>query len=271
MAVGAAWVPPGIDPDQPSPARIHDYLLGGGHNFAADRRLADQVAAILPGAREIVFMSRAFLRRAVLFMMSAGIRQFLDLGSGVPTVGNVHEIAQRVDPDARVVYVDIDAIVVEHAKWLLEDNDRATAIQADLTDPDGILGHCQTRQMLDFTQPVGLVLVGVLPFVSYEWDLNAIIARYRDALVTGSYVAMTHMTSEVRPKLLGKAIDMASGPQTNVYPRGFDRFVTYFEGFELVEPGVVSEPLWRPELPDELPDGPYRDQVLGGVGRKSAR
>lgn len=268
MTVGAAWLPRGVDPEQPSVARMYDYMLGGGHNFAVDRQLAEQVAAVFPGAREIVLMNRAFLRRAVLFMMSAGIRQFLDVGSGIPTVGNVHELAQRADPEARVLYVDIDPIAIEHAKWLLRGNGRVAAIQADLTDPDGILGHSQARQLLDFTQPMGLLLVGVLHFVSDEWDLNAVVARYRDALATGSYVAMTQLTSDVRPKALNRAIDLAKDHQTvAAYPRSFDRFVTFFDGFELVEPGVVSQPLWRPDAEIEFADGPHRDQILVGVAR----
>lgn len=269
VTVDATWIPSDVDPDQPSVARIYDYLLGGARNFAVDRQLAEQIMAMVPESRDLARLNRAFLRRAVLFMVSAGMRQFLDIGSGIPTVGNVHELVQRTDPEARVVYVDIEPIAVQHSMLMLEGNDRATAIQADLTDPESILGHCETRRLLDFDQPIGLLLVGVLHFVPYEWDLNPIVARYRDALVPGSHVAMTHIASEVtRPDMAAEALDVAKSQQVMHYPRSREQFITFFDGLELVEPGVVSQPLWRPESQTDLADPSYRDQVIVGVGRK---
>src|SRR6201992_1123105 len=140
-----SWVPLGIDPNVPSIARTYDYMLGGAHNFAVDRQLADAAERIMPQAREIARLNRAFLRRAVLFMVESGIRQFLDIGSGGPTVGNVHEIAQGAAPESRVVYVDKDPVAVAHSELLLQDNDRSGVIQADLREPDKILADPVTR------------------------------------------------------------------------------------------------------------------------------
>src|SRR5439155_21352523 len=156
-----SWVPDGLDLDRPSAARIYDYLLGGGHNFAHDRELAERFLIAQPYAREIARLNRAFLRRVVLHMIDAGVYQFLDLGSGIPTVGNVHEIAQKAEPDARVVYVDYEDVAVAHSELMLEDNDRATIVQADLTDPPAVLEHPEAQKLLDLNQPVGLLMVGV--------------------------------------------------------------------------------------------------------------
>ncbi|MGH3995536.1 MAG: SAM-dependent methyltransferase, partial [Pseudonocardiaceae bacterium] len=156
-----SWIPDGVDLERPSGARIYDYLLGGAHNFAHDRELAEKFLKAQPNAREIARLNRAFLRRVVLFMIDNGVRQFLDLGSGIPTVGNVHEIAHKADPSARVVYVDYEDVAVAHSELLLEENDLATIVQADLTAPAEILQHPRTRAMLDFEEPIGLLMVGV--------------------------------------------------------------------------------------------------------------
>src|SRR5919197_2688282 len=146
----SSWVPEGLDLDRPSAARIYDYLLGGAHNFAHDRELAERFLRAQPNAREIARLNRAFLRRVVLFMMENGVRQFLDLGSGIPTVGNVHEIAQQADPGTRVVYVDYEDVAVAHSDLMLEGNDEATMVQADLTRPGDVLSHPVARRLLDF-------------------------------------------------------------------------------------------------------------------------
>src|SRR5919197_968071 len=160
MAERVSWVPDGVDTGKPSAARLYDYLLGGGHNFAADRALAEKFLQAQPNARTIARLNRSFLRRAVLFMMDNGIRQFLDLGSGIPTVGNVHEIAQQADPGTRVVYVDYEDVAVAHSDLMLEGNDEATMVQADLTRPSEVLDHPISRMLLDFSEPVGLLMVG---------------------------------------------------------------------------------------------------------------
>jgi SAM-dependent methyltransferase len=262
------WVPDGVDRDLPSSARIYDYLLGGRHHFAADREIAERFAAALPGSRDIARLNRAFLRRAVLFMVSSGVRQFLDIGSGIPTVGNVHEIAQRADPLARVVYVDHEPVAVAHSTLILEGNERAAAMQADLTHPQAVLSHPATRRLLDFAQPLGLLMVGVLHFVPELKDPDSLLAQYRDRLAPGSYLALSHFTADSRPAEMAAMVEVMKSSKDPIYPRSRQRFTELFAGFELVEPGVVSTALWRPDSTADLADRPERDQILAGVGRK---
>ena len=268
MTESLTWVPDGVDQDRPSSARIYDYLLGGGHNFAADRQIAEKFATALPGSRDIARLNRAFLRRAVLFMISAGVRQFLDIGSGIPTVGNVHEIAQKADPESRVVYVDIEPVAVAHSRLILEGNGRATAIQADLNDPEGILTHPDTVRLLDFAQPLGLLMVGVFHFVPEDNDPSKLLLGYRNALAPGSYLAMSHFTADTRAAEMAAMVEVMKRTKDPIYPRTRERFTQLFDGFELLEPRVVSTALWRPDSPDDLADRPERDQILAGVGRK---
>src|SRR5262245_6223814 len=155
MAGERDWIPDDVDISRPSVARVYDYALGGAHNLACDRAVFQQLLSIHPRVREMAWTNRAFLRRVVLYMMDRGIRQFLDLGSGIPTVGNVHEIAQRADPSCRVVYVDSDPIAVAHSELMLADNDQAAMIGADMRDPELILRHHTTRRLLDFDEPLG--------------------------------------------------------------------------------------------------------------------
>lgn len=268
MTLSKTWIPEGVDPDVPSMARSYDYLLGGAHNFAVDRQIVEEVLAAMPEAREIAMITRAFLRRTVLSMVSAGVRQFLDIGSGMPTIGNVHELAQEADPEARVVYVDVDPVAVAHSNLMLEGNDRVAAIQADIAEPDLILDHPRTRQMLDFTQPIGLVMIGVLPFVPDEKQPHQILARYRAALAPSSYLAITHFTADVRPTEVKAVVEITRKRKTDTYPRSHEQVVRFFDGFELLAPGVVSAALWRPDSRTEFASCPARDQVLGGLGRR---
>jgi SAM-dependent methyltransferase len=265
---GLTWVPDGVDLAVPSSARIYDYLLGGGHNFAADREIAEKFEAALPGSRNIARLNRAFLRRAVLFLISAGIRQFLDIGSGIPTVGNVHEIAQKADRESRVVYVDVEPIAVAHSRLILEGNVRATAIQADLNEPDGILNHPDTVRLLNFAEPLGLLMVGVVHFVPEEKDPGKLLATYRDALAPGSYLAMSHFTADTRAAEMAAMVEVMKRTKDPIHPRTRERFTEFFDGFELLEPGVVSTALWRPESQAEIAHRPERDQILAGIGRK---
>src|SRR2546423_345811 len=182
MAENQDWVPQGIDTAVPNAARVYDYFLEGAHNFAADRVMANQIEEVLPGVRDAIRITRAFLRRAVTFMVDSGIRQFLDIGSGIPTVGNVHEIAQRADPECRIVYVDRESVAAAHSELLLARNERAAVIQADLRDVEDIVDHAQTQRLLDFGQPVGLLMLAVLHFVPDSWDPVDIVARYPDPL-----------------------------------------------------------------------------------------
>jgi hypothetical protein len=263
-----AWVPQDIDAEQPNPARIYDYLLGGGHNFASDRAAAERVVTLLPGARDLIRRNRAFLRRAVLFMVSAGVRQFLDLGSGIPTVGNVHEIAQQADEQARVVYVDKEPIAVTHSRLLLEHNERATVIQADLCDPDSVLDAAEAREMLDFDQPIGLLTVAVIHFLADELRPFDVLAAYRERLAPGSHLALSHVTADTNATGIAGAMEVYQRSGNPVYPRSIAEIHRMFTGYELVEPGVVSAGLWHPDSTAELESYAEHPEVIVGVGRK---
>lgn len=269
MAVNAGWVPDEIDEKTPSSARVYDYLLGGEHNFDADRVMGAKFSEALPGAPIAARLNRAFLRRAVLFMAEQGIRQFLDIGSGIPTVGNVHDAAQGVDPSARVAYVDRDPVAVNHSRALLADNENAIAIREDLRDTDAILENPEVRELLDFDRPVGLLMVGVFHFIAPADEPAELIRTYRDRLVPGGFVALSHFTADSRPEEMAAMVEVMTKSSDPIYPRGREEFTSFFEGLELVEPGVVATPNWRPNGPDPDADGPVREQIYAGVGHKS--
>jgi hypothetical protein len=263
-----------INTGVPNPARIYDYFLGGKDNFPADREVAEQVVAIAPVARGIVEDNRAFLRRAVrLLAGEAGIRQFIDLGSGLPTQGNVHEIAQAAAPDARVVYVDNDAMVVTHSRALLA-GDNTAAIEADLRDPDSVMRHPEVRELIDFDQPIALLLMAILHFVPDEEDPYGIVARFRDALPAGSYLALSHGTRDIpaRTDMSPEAMAEMGTKVERLYQLTTASLVTrtraqverFFDGFDLLDPGLVEIQLWRPDEADALLPGGF----YGGVGRK---
>jgi hypothetical protein len=262
------WAPEGVDTDHPSAARMYDYLLGGNHNFAVDRKAAERILSIVPDAAVHAQANRAFLYRAVRYMLDAGVRQFLDIGSGVPTVGNVHEVAQRVDPEARVVYVDIDPVAVTHSRSILAGNPFATVIQADLRRPEGILRNPSVRDLLDFDQPVGLLLVAVLHAIGDDDDPYALVERLKTELAPGSHLVISHGTTDgVREQVEQVAKQSAE----NRYPlslRDHAGVVRFFDGFELVEPGLVWLSQWRPDHPSDVADQPERAGAYAGVGRK---
>ncbi|GAA3729411.1 SAM-dependent methyltransferase [Plantactinospora mayteni] len=261
------WAPEGIDLSKASVARAYDYWLGGSHNFAIDREFARQAIAAVPDLRMVARANREFLHRAVRFMIDMGIRQFLDIGSGIPTVGNVHEIAQKVVPDARVVYVDIDPVAVAHSEQILSGNEFATAIQEDLRRPEVILDHPATRALLDLDQPVGLLLASVVHAIPDEDDPYGILNRLRAALCPGSYLAISHVTTDSRPQEMGEGARLSGRTTTPVTARTRAQVERFFEGLELIEPGVVWSPLWRPESPEDVGDHPERMSFYVGVGR----
>jgi hypothetical protein len=262
-----AWPPANVDLDRPNAARVYDYYLGGAHNFVADREFAHEQKKRLPDVDHVALMNRRFLQRAVRELSALGVRQFLDLGSGIPTVGNVHEIAQRLDPQARVVYVDHETVAVAQSQLLLEDNAFADIVPADIREPEAVLDHEITRRLLDFRRPVGVIMCAILHFVSDESDPERMVATYRDALCSGSYLAMSHGTTDNRPDLqaFGDAYEQTRKPVT-LRPR--EGILRLFEGFELIEPGLVFTPQWRPEHPSEIGDDPERSGVYAAVGRK---
>jgi hypothetical protein len=266
MSERVSWVPDGIDTGKPSAARLYDYLLGGGHNFAADRALAEKFLQAQPNARTIARLNRAFLRRAVLFMMNHGIRQFLDLGSGIPTVGNVHEIAQKEDPRAHVVYVDFEEVAVAHSQLILEGHPHATIIQEDMTRPAAVLKAAEESGLIDFAQPVGVLTVGVFHFVPPEADPAAIVAAYRDAVPQGSYLAFSQFTQDLQPEEMAGVVEVMKRSQNPMFPRTKAEIEGLLAGFDVVEPGVVPLPLWRPEGMNT--DDPDKAGIYAVVGRK---
>lgn len=256
------------DYDRPSAARVYDYYLGGSHNFAVDREMARRAIAMWPELPQIMQANRAFLRRAVEHLVAQGVTQFLDIGSGIPTVGNVHEVAQAAQPDARVVYVDIDAVAVAHSREILAGDQRTSVVQADFLDVDAVLGSPEVRAQLDLSRPVGVLLVALLHFVPREADPAAVIGRYRDALAPGSHLVVSHATQEGQP-------DRADGHQalyrrtgTPMTMRSRSEIAALFDGFELVEPGLVFLPQWRPDPGTPPEEHPERFTGLAAVGRK---
>ncbi|CCH28877.1 SAM-dependent methyltransferase [Actinosynnema sp. NPDC047251] len=268
MTERSGWVPDDVDTGLPSAARLYDYLLGGGHNFAADRALAEKFLLAQPNARTIARLNRAFLRRAVLHLAAGGVRQFLDLGSGIPTVGNVHEVARRADPGARVVYVDFEDVAVAHSRLMLEHDEQAAVVQEDLTDPAAVLAAARGTGLLDFTEPVGVLVVGVLHFVPPEKDPTAVVAAYRDAVAPGSGLAVSQFTADLQPVEMAGIVEVMKKSMNPMFPRSCAEITALFSGFDLVEPGVVPLPLWRPEEGAVQEGDPGRAGILAGVGHK---
>jgi len=237
----------GVDLDTPSPARMYDYYLGGNHNFAADRAAAEQVAAAIPNVRGIARTNRAFLGNAVRYLLGQGVRQFLDIGSGIPTVGNVHEIIADARPAARVVYVDTDPVAVAHSITLLRGNPNASAIRADLRSPEAILSHHNVRTLIDLNKPVGLLLVSMLHFVD-DNDAYPAVAYLRDQLAPGSYVVLSHPVDEAFDN--ASADTVAQVYRRTTAPTGGLRsraqIGEFLSGLELTEPGLVWVSQWQP-------------------------
>jgi SAM-dependent methyltransferase len=269
MAGEPDWVPPGVDTRRANVARVYDYWLGGSHNFLADQDLGRAIAAVDPNVRVFARANRAFLGRAVRFLAAEGIRQFLDIGSGIPTEGNVHEIAQDADPAARVAYVDIDPVAVAHSRAILAGQQNAAVVEADLRDPAAILASQTVREVIDFGRPAGLLLGMVLPFIADADDPWRIVATLRDALAPGSYLVLCHGTDESRPTTVRAAAAVYNrSVTTEVRMRSRAEVLRFFDGFGLVDPGLVYVSQWRPDSAAEVPDDPERLWGLVGVGRK---
>jgi hypothetical protein len=271
MTDDLSWVPPGIDTKRANAARVYDYWLGGSHNFLADQDAARAISAVQPSVRMSAHANRAFLGRAVRFLAANGIRQFLDIGSGIPTEGNVHEIAQRADPDSRIVYADVDPVAVAHSRAILDGSKGAAVIEADLREPLEILQNAAVHDMIDFERPVGLLLVAVLHFIGDSEEPWRLVATLRDALAPGSYLAICHGTSEGTPAALRAAervYNRSVATSVRVRPRA--DILAFFDGFDLVEPGLVYIPEWRPDSPEDVPEDPTKYWGLVGVGRKPA-
>jgi S-adenosyl methyltransferase len=268
--VEPGWVPPEIDTTKANIARVYDYWLGGSHNFRADQDVARAMIAVDPNIRAMMRANRAFLGRAVRYLIrEAGIRQFLDIGSGIPTEQNVHEVAQAAASGSRVIYVDNDEVAVAHSRLMLEDNPDATVIQADLREPAKILADPETQLLIDFTQPVALLLLAVLHFVPDEADPAQIMATLREAVPPGSYLVICHACRDVKPDTADNATAVyTSRVAAQLRVRTRDEIAALFEGFTLVEPGLVWIPEWRPDSPADVPEHPEQFWALVGVARR---
>lgn len=262
-----SWAPDDIDPDQPSGARVYDHFLGGAHNFAADRALADAIAAMTPNIGDTMRANRAFLRRAVRYLVGEGVTQFLDIGSGIPTVGNVHEVAQQADPHARVVYVDVDPVAVAHSRSILGGRDGTAVIEADARDTDRILGDPQTRRLLDLDRPVAVLMLGVLHFLPDADDPPGVVRRIVSVMPPGSALALVNVTHEDQPPEVIEAQKLSSRTSTPIFLRSRTELLAQFAGLPLVEPGLVHLPAWRPDSPDDLDGAPERFGALAGIAR----
>jgi O-methyltransferase involved in polyketide biosynthesis len=259
-------VPDGVDVTRPSIARIYDYLLYGKDNFAVDRAAADKLMESRLDPRRLSLANRAFLYRAVRFLARQGVAQYLDLGSGLPTSPSVHEVARDVIPGARVVYVDHDPIVVRHNDALLATRDGVITIRGDIRDPDAILADEALAACIDFSQPVAVLLLSVLHFISLEEDAPGIVARFRERMAPGSYLAVSVGTSDgADPEMLAEATQTYAGARMPFTLRSQAQIMDLFAGFDLVEPGVVSLPEWRPEFNTDRT--PLKGPTVGAVAQ----
>ncbi|HKN97378.1 MAG TPA: SAM-dependent methyltransferase [Pseudonocardiaceae bacterium] len=245
------WVPEGVEITVPNAARMYDYALGGYHNFAVDREVVAQMEQVAPGAAAIGRANRAYVGRVVRWLVDAGIRQFLDIGSGIPTLGNVHEVAQEAAPDARVMYVDIDPVAVAHSEVILAGNPSAAVIEGDVRRPADILYHEAVTGLIDFAEPVAVLLNAVLHFVSDADDPAGIVARIREPLVSGSYVSITHGRAvEDMPEEAEDVQRTYRRTPTSLHLRRAADLAAMLAGMELVEPGIVPVTEWHPDPSD---------------------
>jgi len=238
-----ADVPPGVDPTRPTPARLYDYFLGGTNNFPVDREAAAYLKAHIPDVADAVWANRGFHGRAAVWMARQDIRQFLDIGSGLPTQNNTHESVQKIAPEARVVYVDNDPMVAAHAGALLAADGTTAVIPADLRQPKALLSHPDLLRLIDFAEPVGMLMTDVMHFVPDDEDPWGLVAEYMAAVPPGSYLALSHGTNENLPPIQTQATADAMAKATaNVYPRSRAGVARFFEGLELLAPYANAEP-----------------------------
>ena len=266
--------PSGVDTSIPTPARIYDYLLRGHNYFERDAQAAEQILAAVPEIRDAAWSNRGFHQRAAKYIAERGIKQFVDVGSGLPTVGNTHEVVQKIVPDVTVIYVDNDPMVELHSQDILTGEESIAVIAGDLREPQSILGHPKVRDLIDLTQPVGLLLTGVMMFVSDASDPWALVSRYVDALVPGSYLSLSHLTDDYKPPIAAEGFRAVFDTATeHLYFRSQAKVERFFAGLELLppyegaEPGVTFTGLWGAE-DVELADSDGSRWLYCGVARK---
>ncbi|GGO00862.1 hypothetical protein GCM10010116_01410 [Microbispora rosea subsp. aerata] len=266
--------PAGIDPTVPNIARMYDYYLGGKDNFPADREAAEKMLAIGRqmgnDGREIARENRGFLGRAVRHLAESGVTQFIDIGAGLPTQENVHQVAQRHAPGARVVYVDNDPVVLVHARALLADNPDTIVLDGDLHDPVAVFDHPQVRAHIDFSRPFAVLLVSVLHFVIEDEEAERIVAQVRERLVPGGALVLSHIfRGDVKEEIVEASKKVYSATRSGgLTGRTLEQIASFFDGLEIVEPGIVPVQAWRPDVPWEVPTDPGDSGILGAVGRK---
>jgi hypothetical protein len=266
-----SWAPDDVDIEKPSAARMYDYYLDGSHNFAADRVLAEKNQRVWPDLGAICRANRAFLHRAVRTLSLAGISQFLDLGSGIPSNGNVHEVAQSVNPESATVYVDADPVAHAHGRLILSGARRTAILHADVREPAEILGHPLVARHLDLSRPVAVVMNSVLPFVADADDPAALVGVYRDSTVAGSYLVLSHATDEYRPERAVRTTAIYRQASHGTTFRSRAGIAAFFTGYELLDPGLVDVIDWRPDPeagPDRLGGDVARYSLLSAVGRR---
>ncbi|MDT8306371.1 MAG: SAM-dependent methyltransferase [Anaerolineae bacterium] len=271
MEQDQSWIPPGVDMSRPNPARMYDYYLGGYHNFEVDRQAAEQVLHVLPQSRALARANRAYVRRVVDFMLDEGIRQFMDVGAGIPTVGHIHQRAKERRLPVHVVYIDRDSIAVAHAKMLLGGNHDAAALHADARRPQDILQHPETRRLIDFSQPVGLICIAVLPFILDDAEVFSLLREFYALLVPGSYVCLSHNSEDYASDELRRVVEMYKDSSDPARLRPIATIDRFFDGLELVEPGMTLAPLWRTDATmDDIAElGGFSDYT--GVARVPER
>lgn len=265
-----AWAPQGIDLTVASVSRIYDYYLGGSHNFEVDREAGRKAIEAWPGLPKIMQANRAFMRRVIRYASAQGMTQFLDIGSGIPTFGNVHEVAQQANPESRVVYVDNDPVAVAHSRAVLQDNDRTDVVSADFRSPRDILQSPEVERMLDLDEPVVLMLVALLHFIEDRDEPAKAMGELRDALPEGSLLVVTHASGDGEYRVPDRgegASDVYRRIGSPLLMRSRPEVERFFEGWEMVDPGLVAMPRWRPDTPVDQED-PVVFSGFAGVGRK---
>ena len=257
-------------PELASTARIYNYLLGGKDHYPVDRLAAEEILSVAPDVRQAAVANRAFLRRAVHFLVTdAGVRQFIEIGAGLPAPENVHEIAQRSVPDARVVYVDTDPVVIVHARNMVRGVPRTAIVDHDLREPAAIHGDPELTRLIDVAEPTAVLLANVLANVADESDPAALISALLAPFPAGSFLALSHVTLDGTPESAQAAIKVLDRAGISAHPRTRDQVRALLAGLELVEPGLVWAPEWRPDPGTGLVDDPGRSHVYAAVGRKA--
>ena len=265
------WAPRSVDLSTPNAARMYDYYLGGKDNLAPDRAAAEKVLEIAPQIRLAARENRAFLGRAVRYLARAGIRQFLDIGTGLPTQNNVHEVAHGIAPEASVVYVDNDPVVLAHARAILAGSKNVHIVQADIRRPEEILESPEVRERLDFDRPIAILLVAIVHFLQDSDGPDEVVARFRDVLPAGGHLVLSHVCGDALPDSVSPVTDVYKLSSTPIVTRSPERIRGFFGDLELVDPGIANVSAWRPDsvaskrITEKYPEAYF----LAGIGRKN--